>query len=97
MDNDKLEQLVFLIREHTALTSQRYFDSAFAEKIDQQCAELPMQYRDEFMQIALSYGYLTSSERIADCWLDDGALNHDEWPDELYEDLKDELVNTTLH
>ena len=97
MDNDKLEQLVHLIRERTTLTSERYFDSAFAENIEQQCAELPRQYRDEFMQIATSYGYVTSAERIADCWLKDEELDHDDWRDELHDTLDTVHVHTTLH
>jgi len=61
---DELEALILRIKHHILQTSDIVFDARFSEMIDEKLTDIPLHYRDEYMHIAMQYGYSTPAERI---------------------------------
>ena len=78
IDNSaKLEVIVNRIQKLVLRTSGIVCDALFSEMIDKTLEDISQQNRDEFMQIAMRYGYATQAERNETArWEIDGCYSH---------------------
>ena len=75
--NLELEQIVIELKNQILKSSGIIFDERFSEAIDKKRNELPVEDREEFMEIAEIYGYASLNEREeANSWIDDSCEHY---------------------